>query len=595
MEDLMHLTAKTAFVPPGTRPSVLPATAGADFLAAFGPTGEGLDTADYGRGGDDAPGSTGGIPVPIKDDLLDEQDEKAVLGPSGHPLTEVSLPAWPPVGAPSSDGHGPLVGFTSMAPLRDEDAMMTAATAPDPAQPGSVAIAPFESGHEIAQSPQALKPTGIAAAALPGLPMQGIKDLPHHGAPTSPEPAPKVLAAGLPAGGGAAVQLIGQALSGKGPIDGFPGSVAPPNHSGTMGPEPLRTAALPLAGVVLATGAGGLSSASMGLAVAGSFGSASAAAVAGDASEPAPGVRVGMKPPMAPIDGPGQITTASMSWIGAAGEARASSTGREPRLQPSAPTGPTTGSVGLTPPLFGGVPSWAGEGFEQASVAPSPTNMSRLHPDASGHIPPLPAPSFSHGGGDAAVFPVAVTALAMKNSDMAALIEPGMPIEDAAALQVADDGPLASIGVDAPAAGRPDRGGQGPDPAPIARQVAGALADPSRDRGVPLDLTLDPPELGRLRLGFSEVNGVLTVTIAAERSETADLIRRHVALLAEEFARAGLDAPSVNISHGGADQRSHGGFARSAMSDRDAAAVVDTFPPLAPVRSIGAAGLDLRL
>lgn len=158
-----------------------------------------------------------------------------------------------------------------------------------------------------------------------------------------------------------------------------------------------------------------------------------------------------------------------------------------------------------------------------------------------------------------------------------------------------DAGPTVAMAFGTSAAGMPDRGGQAPDPAAIARQVARALADPSRDPGVPLDLTLDPPELGRLRLGFSDINGVLTVTIAAERSDTAELIRRHVALLAEEFARAGLDAPSVNISHGGAEQRSRGGSVTLARSDADAASSPDAPAPNAPVRRTGAAGLDLRL
>ena len=44
---------------------------------------------------------------------------------------------------------------------------------------------------------------------------------------------------------------------------------------------------------------------------------------------------------------------------------------------------------------------------------------------------------------------------------------------------------------------------------------------------------------------------MFTLSITAERPETADLMRRHLSLLAEEFARQGLDAPSVDISGGG--------------------------------------------
>jgi flagellar hook-length control protein FliK len=88
-------------------------------------------------------------------------------------------------------------------------------------------------------------------------------------------------------------------------------------------------------------------------------------------------------------------------------------------------------------------------------------------------------------------------------------------------------------------------------PPQAARQIAVALADVSRDPGGAVEVALDPPELGRVRLSLVEVNGAMTLSIIAERPETADLMRRHLALLAEEFARQGLDAPSVDISGGG--------------------------------------------
>ncbi|MEM7722223.1 MAG: flagellar hook-length control protein FliK [Pseudomonadota bacterium] len=84
----------------------------------------------------------------------------------------------------------------------------------------------------------------------------------------------------------------------------------------------------------------------------------------------------------------------------------------------------------------------------------------------------------------------------------------------------------------------------------VAQQVAAFVRDQGFDPRTPLDLALDPPELGRLRMSVTEIGGALTLTIMAERPETADLMRRHMALLSEEFARAGVDAPQVNISHG---------------------------------------------
>ncbi|MBF9045785.1 hypothetical protein LSUCC0031_01525 [Rhodobacterales bacterium LSUCC0031] len=83
------------------------------------------------------------------------------------------------------------------------------------------------------------------------------------------------------------------------------------------------------------------------------------------------------------------------------------------------------------------------------------------------------------------------------------------------------------------------------------QQIALGAAQLQAEPGAPVDIALDPPELGRVRLSIVEVNGALSVSIMAERPETADLMRRHLSLLADEFARQGLDAPSVDISSGG--------------------------------------------
>lgn len=143
----------------------------------------------------------------------------------------------------------------------------------------------------------------------------------------------------------------------------------------------------------------------------------------------------------------------------------------------------------------------------------------------------------------------------------------------------------------------------GPPPtAPSAPQASGVAAqilrtlhdDAPRNPGAPIDIALDPPELGRLRLALTEVNGTLTLSIAAERPETADLIRRHLALLADEFLRSGLDAPSVQVSHQGAGG---GGSGRAHLPHPDATvAAPGPAPRPAPAPNRATAdGLDLRL
>lgn len=133
-----------------------------------------------------------------------------------------------------------------------------------------------------------------------------------------------------------------------------------------------------------------------------------------------------------------------------------------------------------------------------------------------------------------------------------------------------------------------------PSPVPagaVARQIVRTLEHAGRDPQGLVELALDPPELGRVRMSLAEVNGTLTLAIAVDRPETAELMRRHIALLSEEFARAGLDAPSVNISQGGAEGRQD---PRTALAS-PAPAPDAVEPAHGLVRPAARGGLDLRL
>ena len=91
----------------------------------------------------------------------------------------------------------------------------------------------------------------------------------------------------------------------------------------------------------------------------------------------------------------------------------------------------------------------------------------------------------------------------------------------------------------------------------------------------------------------------MMVSIAAERPETADLIRRHLVLLADEFARLGLDAPSVDVSGGGPwgqDARhAHSGAPLKDGSLADLAAPLAASLSSPGIERRGDGGLDLRL
>lgn len=129
----------------------------------------------------------------------------------------------------------------------------------------------------------------------------------------------------------------------------------------------------------------------------------------------------------------------------------------------------------------------------------------------------------------------------------------------------------------------------------IAQQIASALPNPSAEGDSPLELALDPPELGRVRMQMAEVAGVMTLTIQAERPETADLMRRHLDLLAQEFSDAGLESPSVHISQDGAE---HQGGADGDSPTETPATNANPTPDdgaLPQPNLTAAGGLDLRL
>lgn len=87
--------------------------------------------------------------------------------------------------------------------------------------------------------------------------------------------------------------------------------------------------------------------------------------------------------------------------------------------------------------------------------------------------------------------------------------------------------------------------------APVAAQVALAAAAQKKDGSI--ELRLDPPELGkvRLELRFDGADQV-SVTVQAERQETLDLMRRNAADLERQLREAGLSLDTLDFA--GADQ-----------------------------------------
>ncbi|NEK21410.1 hypothetical protein GV827_03210 [Sulfitobacter sp. JBTF-M27] len=85
-------------------------------------------------------------------------------------------------------------------------------------------------------------------------------------------------------------------------------------------------------------------------------------------------------------------------------------------------------------------------------------------------------------------------------------------------------------------------------PQMISRQIAEALYHmPAR----PVEITLSPEEQGRVRLALSSSEAGIVVIVLAERSETIDLMRRHINSLEAAFQAIGYSDISFSFSGGG--------------------------------------------
>ncbi|WP_161635611.1 flagellar hook-length control protein FliK [Actibacterium mucosum] len=73
-------------------------------------------------------------------------------------------------------------------------------------------------------------------------------------------------------------------------------------------------------------------------------------------------------------------------------------------------------------------------------------------------------------------------------------------------------------------------------PMPVAAQVSSALSSSASDV---IELTLQPEELGRVRLSLNPSDAGISVAVTAERAETLDLIRRHLDQLSQDLRQQG--------------------------------------------------------
>jgi flagellar hook-length control protein FliK len=111
----------------------------------------------------------------------------------------------------------------------------------------------------------------------------------------------------------------------------------------------------------------------------------------------------------------------------------------------------------------------------------------------------------------------------------------------------------------------------------------------------PVEVTLSPEELGKVRFAILGTEGQMSVQIVAERAETLDLLRRHIDVLASELREQGYDQVSFSFGQGGGGPGAEpGGTAPAGDEDRSSRDAPLRTEPVARPRS-GDGSLDLRL
>jgi hypothetical protein len=113
-----------------------------------------------------------------------------------------------------------------------------------------------------------------------------------------------------------------------------------------------------------------------------------------------------------------------------------------------------------------------------------------------------------------------------------------------------------------------------------------------------LEIALEPEELGRVRLVFSAAEAGLAVTLQADRSETLEMLRRHVDLLLADLRARGFE--EVHIDFGGDTRGGHGDEAGGGGGALPEAPENTADAPPADAASLrdipsSTSGLDLRL
>ncbi|MEH6644347.1 flagellar hook-length control protein FliK [Sulfitobacter sp.] len=143
------------------------------------------------------------------------------------------------------------------------------------------------------------------------------------------------------------------------------------------------------------------------------------------------------------------------------------------------------------------------------------------------------------------------------------------------------------------------QGSVAPHRAEVAAQVGRQLVEVLASAGSrPLEITLSPEELGRVRMGVITEDGKITVSILAERPETLDLMRRHIDQLGQSFRNLGYEQVSFSFGQGAQSGDQAGADPHGQTTSPPAGTVqpdAETSPAIINLDTATTSGVDIRL
>ena len=110
-----------------------------------------------------------------------------------------------------------------------------------------------------------------------------------------------------------------------------------------------------------------------------------------------------------------------------------------------------------------------------------------------------------------------------------------------------------------------------------------------------IEIRLEPPELGRVRVEFEIVDRVVTAVVTAERSETLDLMRRNAESLLRDLAAARHENINLAFSSGSGGEAPEDRPTGAGRETVDAAPADAASRRPVPAARAWSAGLDIRL